>query len=90
MTPEEARATVRQHVQKLSKDRSCGSEDILTDIQTDTQTQTDIHTDVLITILRNRAAGEVKITKIDWSCFSANVYRYHSNSSYGDVRFGNS
>jgi len=63
MTPEEARATVRQHVQKLSKDRSCGSEDILTDRQTDTQTQTDIHTDVLITILRNRSAGEVKITK---------------------------
>ena len=44
MTPEEARATVRQHVQKLSKDRSCGSEDILTDRQTDTQTQTDRHT----------------------------------------------
>ena len=35
----------RQHAQKLGKDRTCGSGDILADRQT--------HTDMIITILRN-------------------------------------
>ena len=44
----------KEHAQKIGKDRTCDSGDILADRQTDPQT------DILITILRTAPAGEVK------------------------------
>jgi len=63
--PEKDRATAIDNMQKIGKDRGCGSGDILADKQTDT------HTDMLITILCNRFVGEVIIIIItsdfgDW------------------------